>query len=160
MSRGNRACRRGCHEDATRRLLPWKFSLVAPVCRQVPELYASSDYDDRISGRCSRRLHHVAYIRQAGYKSLTAIITTLYSDGATISGHEVDWSFSSDLCRVFASKEKGVGLINASAYRSTGRYRSHPTRQLILTLTLTLLTPTDPRFITLNPNLSLFWDIN
>jgi len=27
MSRGNRACRRGCHEDATRKLLPWNFSI-------------------------------------------------------------------------------------------------------------------------------------
>jgi len=30
MSQGNRACRacrRGCHEDATRKLLPWNLSL-------------------------------------------------------------------------------------------------------------------------------------
>jgi len=47
MSRGNRACRRGCHEDDTRKLLPWNssFSLQAdaivsffcstgrPICR-------------------------------------------------------------------------------------------------------------------------------
>jgi len=35
-SRGCRACRRGCYEDATRKLLPWNFSFSAQSTMMTP----------------------------------------------------------------------------------------------------------------------------
>jgi len=48
----------------------------------------------------------------------------------------------------------------ASTSRPTGCYRPYITHQLTLLLTMTLLTLTDPRSLTLKPNLTLFLHIN